>query len=80
VYQLRDIFNTNLTRKTTTPINVHILHQHKDQVTGVETRKSDIKKRKRQLVARVNLNMKNRQIAKLAQTFLANNKPIQTLV
>lgn len=78
MYQLRDVFNANLTKKDISSINIHLLHQHRDQVTGVEKQKSNIRKKKKQLTARVNQNLKNRQIAKLAQAFLANNKPIQT--
>lgn len=80
MYQLRDVFGPSLTKKDITPTNIHVLHQHRDQITGVENRKSDIRKKKRQLTARVNQNLKNRQIAKLAQTFLANNKPVQASV
>lgn len=80
MYQLRDIFNPNLIKKKTTPTNIHLLHQHRDQVTGVETKKSDIRKRKRQLVARINQNMNNRIIAAKAKAFLEKNKPIQVSV
>jgi hypothetical protein len=80
MYQLRDVYDKSFNRKEITLPSIHILHQHRDQVTGVETRKSDIRKKKRQLVTRVNRNLRDRKIAALAKVFLKNNKPIQASV
>lgn len=78
MYQVNDIYNPDLTKKDSiSPINVHILHQRRDQITGVEQRKSLSRKKKRDMIARVNLNTRNREIAALAQAFLQANKPIQ---
>jgi hypothetical protein len=78
MYQIGDIYNTALIRKpVSTPTNIHILHQHRDQITGVEQKKSLVRKKKRDIVARVNQTLNNRKIAALAQNFLKKNKPIQ---
>jgi hypothetical protein len=78
MYQISDIYNKDLTRKPIGAlINIHILHQRRDQITGIEQKKSRIKKKKQTMVNRVNLNLKNRQIAALAQTFLKSNNPIK---
>jgi hypothetical protein len=76
MYQLRDIYNESLNKKVIILPNIHTLHQRRDQITGVEEQKSDIRKKKKQLTARVNQNLRNRQIAKLAQAFLKNNEPV----
>jgi hypothetical protein len=78
MYQISDIYNPDLIRKPVgTPINIHILHQHRDQITGVEQKKSLVRKKKQDIVARVNQTLNNRKIAALAQNFLKENKPIQ---
>lgn len=77
MYQIGDLYNTDLTKKAgSTPTNVHVLHQRRDQVTGVEKKKSLSRKKKRDLITRVNHNMNNRKIAALAQAFLQANKPV----
>lgn len=78
MYQISDIYKPNLIRKPVgTPINIHILHQHRDQITGIEQKKSLVRRKKRDLTARVNLNLRNKKVTKLAQAFLQANKPIQ---
>lgn len=78
MYQISDIYNSDLTRKPlSTPINIHILHQHRDQVTGVEKRKSLVRKKKQNMVTRINTNMNNKKIAELAQAFLKSNNPVK---
>lgn len=79
MYKIGDIYNTNLTKKPTeTVLPVHMLHQHRDQVTGIEQRKSIARKKRRDMTARINLNLRNKKIATLARNFLENNKPIKT--
>ena len=80
MYQLGDVYNKNLNRKAIICSNIHIVHQHRDQVTGVERKKSITRKKKRDMVKRINLNTRNREIAELAKTFLANNAPVKTTV
>lgn len=78
MYQISDIYNPDLTRKPIgAPINIHILHQHRDQVTGIERRKSLTRKKKRDIIARININMNNRRVAALAQTFLKKSNPVK---
>lgn len=81
MYQISDIYSPDLTRKPIgTSINIHALHQHRDQVTGVEQKKSLIKKKKKNMAARINLNLRNRQVAELARKYLKDNTPIKTAV
>jgi hypothetical protein len=78
MYQIKDLYNSDFTRKPiNAPINIHVLHQHRDQVTGVEQKKSAIKKKKRNIIARINQTLDNRKIAALAQTFLKSNNPVK---
>jgi hypothetical protein len=78
MYQINDLYNPDLTRKTiSTPTSVHVLHQKRDQTTGVERRKSVSKKKKRDMTARVNLNLRNKKIAELAQAFLKKSNPVK---
>lgn len=77
MYQIGDLYNKDLTRKNNNLPIIHTLHQHRDQITGVERKKSIIRKKKRNLIARVNLNMNNRKVAALAQAFLQKNNPIK---
>lgn len=77
MYQINEIYNPDLTRKLGAPIDIHVLHQHRDQITGLEQKKSLIKKKKRAMVTRINLNMNNRKVAALAQTFLQKNNPVR---
>lgn len=78
MYQISDIYSPDLTRKPIkTPINIHVLHQHRDQVTGVEKMKSLTRKKKRNMVARINQTLDNRKIAALAQKFLKLNNPVK---
>jgi hypothetical protein len=78
MYQICDIYNKDLTKKDNIPvINVHILHQKRDQVTGIEKKKSIIQKKKRDLIARVNTNLRNKKIAELAQAFLKKSDPVK---
>jgi hypothetical protein len=77
MYQINDLYTPNFTRKPIGFTNIHVLHQHRDQITGIEQKKSLVKKKKRDIVARINLNMNNRKIAALAQTFLKKNKPVK---
>jgi hypothetical protein len=78
MYQINDVYNPDLTRKTVnTPTSVHVLHQKRDQITGVERKKSISRKKKRDMTARVNLNLRNKKITELAQAFLEKNNPIQ---
>jgi hypothetical protein len=81
MYQIGDVYNPDLTRKpVSAPTNVHLFHQRRDQITGVERKKSLVRKKKRDMVERINLNLRNRRVAALAQTYLEKNKPIQASV
>lgn len=78
MYQIGDLYKQDLTEKpASAPTSIHILHQRRDQVTGIEQKKSLIRQKKRAMAARINLNLRNREIVELAQTFLKKSDPIK---
>lgn len=78
MFQIGDLYRTDLTKKATSAsTSIHILHQKRDQITGLEQKKSFIRKKKRAMISRINTNMRNREIIKLAQTFLRKSDPVK---
>lgn len=74
MYQIQDLI------KKTTPLPIHIIHQHKDQTAGVEQKKSKTKKKKRNMETIINRNLRDKKIAELAKDFLKHNEPIRCTV
>lgn len=85
MYQLRNIFNENFSKKKVLPFNIHTFHQHLDQ--KVERRQAQIR-RKQRIIANIRLQTikkaeKNKSIAKKAKAFMSQNniklRPLKTM-
>lgn len=76
-YAINQIYGPEFNRKRTTSKDVLILHQQRDQETGIEQKKAAIRRRKRETAHRIEHNQKMAEIVNLARKNVAEGKVIK---